>query len=137
MDPLDAINLRLIQERGWIPGSNLENFAARRLSGAFRPTEVSQQHRVGRYRIDFAWTDVKVALEVDGWHHRSPEGAARDSIRDSELRAAGWIVLRVDDRKGRDAMDHQLVRACRIIHGLRAIGDAEEIRRAARQSRAS
>lgn len=131
---INDINVRPLTERGWRPGSDLENLTARLLSSAFRPDEVRQQHPIGRYRVDFAWPDVMVALEVDGWHHRSPEGAAHDARRDAALRAAGWLVLRVDDRNGRDEMDEQVTRASRVVHGLRAIGDPDIIRAAQKES---
>lgn len=121
MKLLDDTIRHLLTSRGWDLGTDLENLAALLLSGAFKRDEVCQQHRVGRYRLDFAWPDIQVALEIDGWHHRSPEGAAKDAGRDSALRGAGWLVLRVDDRAGRDAMSDQLVRVCQVVHGLRAI----------------
>lgn len=130
MTPTESITRDLVVQRGWRAGTTLENAAARRLSGVFEPAEVRQQHAVDRYRIDFAWPDVMLALEVDGWHHRSPEGAAHDALRDAVLRAAGWLVVRVDDRHGRDVMDEQVVRVCRLVHGLRALGESGTVRRA-------
>jgi very-short-patch-repair endonuclease len=62
---------------------------------------------------------VKVALEVDGWYHRSPEGAAKDAERDSELRHAGWLVLRVDDRRGENSMLDQVATVGGLIWALR------------------
>lgn len=108
---------RVVEEKGWESGTNLENLAARRLDQAgFRPrVHVDQQHRVGRYRLDFAWPELQIALEIDGWHHRSPEGAARDAERDSWLRSKGWLVLRVDDRYGEHSFEEQLVRVCRVV----------------------
>jgi very-short-patch-repair endonuclease len=132
---LREINRKLIVERGWQSGSDLEDKAAWVLSQAFKASEVKQQHSVGRYRIDFAWPDVKVALEVDGWHHRSPDGAAHDAQRDAALRAEGWIVLRVDDRNGAEVMHEQIVRVCRVVHGLREIGDPAMIRRMDKEQR--
>lgn len=108
----------LVIGRGWQHGTDLEDAVARRLSEVFHVSEVSQQHRIGRYRIDFAWPQTMIALEVDGWHHRSPEGAAHDAQRDAVLRSLGWLVLRVDDRHGRDSMDLQVVRVCRTIKAL-------------------
>jgi very-short-patch-repair endonuclease len=110
----------VVQSRGWQPGTDLENAAVMRLSMVFQHRQVRQQHRIGSYRVDFAWPDLMVALEIDGWHHRSPEGAAHDAQRDAWLRGQGWIVLRVDNRHGLDNMDLQLVRICRLIKVLMA-----------------
>lgn len=120
---------QIIEERGWTPGSSLENRVALILSrGGFRPggellntrphprrPDLVQQYQAGRYRLDFAAPDVKIAIEADGWHHRSPEGAAKDAERDSWLRSHGWIVLRVDDRHGEDSLEDQIARAARLI----------------------
>lgn len=117
---------QIVEEKGWKPGSTLENQVALMLSRfRMRPRvgtypkigadELEQEYRIGKYRLDFAAPDVKIAIEVDGWHHRSPEGAARDAERDSWLRSEGWIVLRVDDRHGEESLLKQVVRAVRLI----------------------
>jgi very-short-patch-repair endonuclease len=80
---------------------------------------VTQQLRIGRYRVDFAWPDVHVVLEVHGWWHRSLDGAVRDAVPDSWLRSQGWPVLRVDDRSGMESMLDQVIRAIQVVHGLR------------------
>ncbi|MGY1723075.1 DUF559 domain-containing protein [Blastococcus sp. SYSU DS0533] len=57
------------------------------------------QHRTdlptGTIRLDRAWPEVKLAVELDGArHHTSPEDRRRDLARDSALAALGWVVLR-------------------------------------------
>jgi very-short-patch-repair endonuclease len=105
-------------ERGWRPGTTLENRVAWVLSRFFTPDQISQQHRSGRFRIDFAHVAKRVAIEVDGWYHRSPEGSAKDAERDSWLRANGWIVLRIDDRHGEDALVDQTLRVIEMLNSL-------------------
>jgi very-short-patch-repair endonuclease len=64
-----------------------------------RLPEPVRQHRVtavGRkYRIDLAYPDCLLAIEVDGkaWHFNAPQRAA-DIRRDAALAAAGWLTLR-------------------------------------------
>lgn len=58
------------------------------------------------------------ALEIDGWHHRAPEHAARDAERDAALRAAGWIVLRANDHNGRDGLAEHFDRAAYVVRRL-------------------
>ena len=48
----------------------------------------------GRYRIDFAYLDVLLAIELLGWdHHNDPLTAAGDAARRRALVALGWTVL--------------------------------------------
>jgi very-short-patch-repair endonuclease len=110
---------QLVLSHGWHAGTALENRIARRLIlGGFRATEVSFQHRIGRYRIDFAFTDVQVALEADGPWHLQPEMAVRDAERDRWLRGQGWVVLRVNDGDD-DFLTDQVSRIAQIIRLLR------------------
>lgn len=59
-----------------------------------------QQHPVTlpggrRIKLDAAWPDVMVAVELDGAaFHGSRQARERDLRRDSALAALGWIILR-------------------------------------------
>lgn len=118
---------QVVEDKGWRPGTDLENRAALRLDRmGEKPDRVAQQHRVGRYRLDFAWPELRIALEVDGWHHLRPESAARDAQRDAELRALQWLTFRVDDREpwdresgALDLLGYQVVRVVEIVNLLR------------------
>ncbi|WP_409329139.1 endonuclease domain-containing protein [Trujillonella humicola] len=49
----------------------------------------------GNIKLDRAWPEVKLAVELDGArHHTSPEDRRRDLGRDRALAALGWVVLR-------------------------------------------
>lgn len=83
-----------------IPDSTLEQLLLDHLIDAGFPLPVCQ-HEVPSggerpYRIDFAYVDVLLAIEVDGPHHRLPKVRARDRRRDARLEAAGWKVVRID-----------------------------------------
>lgn len=53
------------------------------------------QHKVGRYRLDFAIIDKKIAVEVDGLtYHNGQESFIRDQQRQRDLQALGWRVIR-------------------------------------------
>jgi very-short-patch-repair endonuclease len=46
-------------------------------------------------RVDFAYPDVRLAIEVDGYAtHGSPRAMAADFERQNRLAAVGWVVLR-------------------------------------------
>jgi very-short-patch-repair endonuclease len=56
------------------------------------------QHRIvlaGEFvaRVDFAWPEVRVALEYDGLWHAEPGQFAKDRQRLNRLREAGWVVV--------------------------------------------
>lgn len=53
------------------------------------------QHPVGRFRIDFAYPELLIAIEVDGYGpHASRAAFQRDRSRQNDLVALGWTVLR-------------------------------------------
>ena len=63
-----------------------------------------QQHKIllpgGPVRLDAAWPEVKLAVELDGAaFHGSPEARERDLRRDAALAARGWLVLRFSYRR--------------------------------------
>ena len=48
-----------------------------------------------RYRLDFAYPEVKLAIEVDGFDpHNTRTAFDKDRARANDLVAAGWTVLR-------------------------------------------
>lgn len=48
----------------------------------------------GEYRLDFAWVDIMLAVEVDGyvWHY-TPQHQQRDLRRRNALQSEGWTLL--------------------------------------------
>jgi very-short-patch-repair endonuclease len=52
------------------------------------------QYPVWRFILDFAWIGAKVAVEVDGESHRTPDGIEKDRKRTAWLESKGWIVVR-------------------------------------------
>lgn len=111
----------LVAKHGWRTGTDLEDKVAWLLHRmGQKPDVVRQQHSVASYRLDFTWPDVQIAVEVDGWHHRSPEGAAHDAMRDAVLRDHGWIILRVDDRHGDESLELQVYNCVSVINRARS-----------------
>lgn len=109
---------RLEQSQG-IPESPLEDaFVARlRDSRAVRASPLPQvllEAGGNWYRVDFAWRDEMLVVELDGSQHLEPAHAEADRERDANLRSAGWRVLRftwndVHERWG--DVEHQLLEA--------------------------
>jgi hypothetical protein len=54
------------------------------------------------FEVDFAWPDLRVAVEVDGPIHETPIVTASDRERDRKLAEAGWIVVRFTRRQLRE-----------------------------------
>jgi very-short-patch-repair endonuclease len=52
-------------------------------------------HPIGGYKVDVAFPQQKVAIEVDGWaFHCDPEAFAIDRKRQNAIALLGWQVLR-------------------------------------------
>ena len=71
---------------------------ARAIVGGGLPEPVQQQPvAIGNrhYRIDLAYPEHKIAIEIDGWeYHRSRSAFEDDRNRANDLVVAGWHVLR-------------------------------------------
>ena len=51
-----------------------------------------------RWRIDIAYPDIKLAIEVDGMAHRTRDRFMRDIEKHNELMLRGWRLLRIYTR---------------------------------------
>ncbi len=52
------------------------------------------QFRIEAYYVDFAFPDVKLAIEADGAAYHSDDRRERDRRRDDFIRSRGWTVQR-------------------------------------------
>ena len=69
-------------------------------------------------RIDFAWPDHHLALEVDGFRwHANPAAQVEDAARANRLAALGWTVLRTTPAEMAAGND-QVIAAIRRHLGL-------------------
>jgi very-short-patch-repair endonuclease len=81
--------------------------------------EVVTQHEVGRYRLDFAFVDEQLCIEVDGrTYHSDEEAFARDRARDRWLTGCGWRVARFAS----DEVFNDAAKCIAEIEELRALG---------------
>lgn len=53
-----------------------------------------RQHPLGPYVLDFYCADLKLAIELDGGQHNTPEGKQHDKAREAFLRSQGIETLR-------------------------------------------
>lgn len=61
-------------------------------------------HPTRRWKLDYAFVDHKLALEVEGgvWiigRHQRPKGFLKDMEKYSEAAIAGWCVIRVTPKE--------------------------------------
>ena len=81
-------------DRG-IPDGLLEPRMARLLRRHGIPRPVFQYWVTSEIRVDFAYPDLRIVIEVDGWSsRRTPRAMARDLERQNALVMLGWTVLR-------------------------------------------
>lgn len=102
-----------------VPESALETRFLGLLRAAQLPAPVTQYEirDGGRFvgRVDFAYPDLRIAIEADGFRHHSNRDAwQRDLQRRNRLTAAGWSILHVTWRD-LEQRSHQLVHELRQI----------------------
>jgi very-short-patch-repair endonuclease len=61
----------------------------------FAGLKFRRQAPVGRYIVDFYCAELKLVIELDGTHHRSPGMDEYDDRRTGYLRRRGMRVLRI------------------------------------------
>ena len=70
----------------------------------------------GRYELDFLWRAERLVVEVDGYtYHSDPVAFERDRLRDAELQASGYRVMRVTRRQVRDTPEAVIARIRRAL----------------------
>jgi very-short-patch-repair endonuclease len=97
-----AGTLRRILDQRALGSNRPDGLLAPRMARLLRACGLPEavfQHEVrlngASYFIDFAYPDVRLAIEVDGYEtHSSPRALQRDLDRQNDLIAAGWTVLR-------------------------------------------
>lgn len=53
-----------------------------------------RQHPISRYVADFACDHLRLVIEIDGGIHDQDEVVTSDHLRQTDLEALGWTVLR-------------------------------------------
>lgn len=52
-------------------------------------------HKVGKYFIDFAIINKKIAIEIDGQQHNLPDRKKSDNKKDNFLKLNNWKIFRI------------------------------------------
>jgi len=66
-------------------------------------------HAKRRWRFDYAWPAVKVAVEIEGgiWNksrHTTAKGYSNDCEKYNHAAAAGWVVIRLTEIHMKDSV---------------------------------
>lgn len=83
------------------------------------PTEQYRFHPIRKFRFDFAWPRLKVAIELDGFGrgrwggHQTHKGMSSGYEKQNLAIENGWVVLRYTDRMLSSKLKRQL--ACEQI----------------------
>ena len=72
-----------------------EKFFMQVIENEFNDKNYTREYVIGKFRIDFAWIDKKLAIEIDGSQHEKIEHKQRDIKKDEYLKSQGWQVLRI------------------------------------------
>ena len=89
--------------------------------GVPHPVAEHRFHPVRKFRFDYAWTDVGLALEVDGgiWNgggaHGRGTGIARDQEKQNLAAIDGWRILRIQPKHLPDLATAEMVRAALTV----------------------
>ena len=83
------------------PADSVLEIAMRRLVDRYRLPPVTFHPIIDGHEVDFLVTGTPVILECDGWLTHGLDAAQfeRDRVRDSELTASGWIIVRFTYRQ--------------------------------------
>lgn len=74
------------------PERRFENILER--AGLHKEFLIIKERCIYPYYIDFAFEDLKVAIEIDGSQHELPEAKIRDRKKEELLLENGWRILR-------------------------------------------
>ena len=67
-----------------------------------------RQHSIGHYIADFCCPSEKLVIELDGQHHYTPQGKAKDLDRDAHLALMKFKVLRFENKEVMESLSEVL-----------------------------
>ena len=71
-----------------------------RLRGSrFAGYKFKRQYALGRYIADFYCSEARLVIEIDGGIHNGTDQREYDTIRDTELKARGVNIIRINNEQ--------------------------------------
>ena len=99
--------------------SNAEIILWDRLKGRqIKGMKFRRQFGVGRYAIDFYCPEIKLAIEVDGDTHDSPDEIEYDKTRQSEIENYKIVFLRIKNEEIFKSIDEVILKIENKINEL-------------------
>ncbi|RWM04046.1 DUF559 domain-containing protein [Mesorhizobium sp.] len=93
---------------------------------AFLDLHKYPQHPVGKYRLDFAIPDKRIAIELDGHeYHKTKYQRTHDAKRDRWLYGQGWTVLRFTGTEIHQNLDRCLDEICKLV-GIERVSRSQQ-----------
>lgn len=83
---------------GWHTRKGEASYPEKYIEDVFNQEGISgwvREKKVGRWFVDFAFIENKIAVEVDGRQHDDKERADSDKRKDEYLESLGWKVIRI------------------------------------------
>lgn len=77
--------------------TNAESILWKSLQKSKSGFKFRRQHSVGKFIVDFYCAPLRLAVELDGKHHFTPEGLAYDAKRTEYLESLNILVLRFEN----------------------------------------
>jgi hypothetical protein len=79
-----------------------------------------------RFRIDFAWPDIKLAVEIEGGlyiggRHTSVTGFKKDLEKYNLLTDHGWVLLRYEPNRSKEPNNIDFLQILRVYENLNAM----------------
>lgn len=93
-----AARIKYGLHKGWKKRStNMPSYPEKFFMGVLDSMNINYEfdRPFGRWWIDFAMLDKKIALEIDGAQHKKEPRKQLDREKDRDLNASGWKVYRI------------------------------------------
>lgn len=95
---LAAIKQHIEGNFGWPRGESYPEKCFRKYlesKNFIKDLDFFQEYHIGTYFLDFAFTSIKLDIEIDGQQHSTFSAVQHDKIRDAILMNFGWTIIRI------------------------------------------
>ena len=94
-----------------------EEFFEKVINNEFKNKKYTCEHPISIYSLDFAWINLKKAIEIDAsQHERFKEYSERDKRKDKLANEMGWEILRIKWKDMCNDPKHWIQIAYNFIH---------------------